>query len=36
MQHTQEGIIKIITTLLNVKQSVAVRNHWAQSEKVAI
>lgn len=34
MQYTQEGIIKITTMLLNVKQSATVRNDWAKSNKL--
>ena len=34
MQYTQEEIMKITTTLLNVKQSATVRNDWAKSNKL--
>lgn len=34
MQYTQEGIIKITTILLNLKQSVIPRIDWAKSNKV--
>lgn len=36
MQYTQEGIVKITTMLLNMKQPVTVKNNWAKSNELAI